>query len=67
MCVQGDGSAVMAVEDVAREKMASYKDYIDLWSYLMDPSEIKVSNERFAVFIYCWSMGYIPALGHVPA
>ena len=51
MLSQGDGSAVMAVEDMSREKAASYRDYIDLWSYLMDPSEIKVSDERFVQIV----------------
>lgn len=43
---QGDGSAVVSVEgsDVLGNKRASYRDYVDLWKHLVDPTKLRVSK-----------------------
>ena len=45
---QGDGSAVVSVEggDVLGNKRASYRDYVDLWKHLVDPTKLRVSKSK---------------------
>ena len=42
---QGDGSTVVSVDstDVLGNKRASYRDYVELWKHLVDPTKLKVS------------------------
>ena len=48
MLTQGDGATVVSVEstDVLGNKRASYRDYIELWRHLVDPTKLKVSSDN---------------------
>ena len=44
LLLQDDGTAVAAVDTTDMVRRASYMDYLDMWTLLMDPNRHKVMH-----------------------